>query len=132
MTICVYINTSPKQIHKDLEKKAGMKIKWNGGNFLRNYIKVCKVWAGRIEKISMGSFSSTKRLSIRTLQYSAKSRLTSQLSAICAILSKRRRILCFPPSDQSYMYIPSTINIFIKGAHQSHMGRQKMGWFLAD
>ena len=27
---------------------------------------------------------------LRTLQYSAKSRLTSQLSAICAILSKRR------------------------------------------
>ena len=30
------------------------------------------------------------------------------------------------------LYIPSTINIQKKGAQQSHLGRQKMGWFLTD
>ena len=31
------------------------------------------------------------------------------------------------------LYIPSTINIWKKGGHQSHLGRrQKKGWFLAD
>ena len=62
VTICEYILPQNRFI-KIWKKKAGMEIKRNGGNFLRNYIKVCKVWAGRIEEISMGSFSSTKRLS---------------------------------------------------------------------
>ena len=29
-------------------------------------------------------------------------------------------------------YTSQVLQTFKKGAHQSHMGRQKMGWFLAD
>ena len=58
---------------------------------------------------------------------------------IKTIQSHYQRLWGYGPRPRIYdlkvepkFYIPSTINIWKKGAHQSHLGRQRMGWFLAD
>ena len=40
-------------------------------------------------------------------------------------------IACVFFCSRAKLYVPSTINIWKKCAHQSHLGKQEKGWFLA-
>ena len=55
------------------------------------------------------------------------------LNQICLITIPQTvcSIACVFFCSRAKLYVPSTINIWKKCAHQSHLGKQEKGWFLA-